>query len=169
LSSVEQVNQLKSFTGVHGQHWKDLPVYPANDLPVKALVSYDKMFTLLKEDHVDYFHRGLTEVWDEQKKHSDSLIIADKVMLFYKLPVYFFVTKLRPLLAVKLEKGLQIAISDGSYKKLFLKEYGDFIAKAKLEKRKLIILSYPKLPVNTPVIDVSWWAPKRYINKILAH
>ena len=81
--------------------------------------SVDSIFKMLKLGRIDYFHRGLNEIWGELSTHKETLKIADNVMLFYPLPVYFFVTKSRPELAKKLEKGINLALEDGSFKTLF--------------------------------------------------
>lgn len=158
---IVDFNSLKGATAVHGLHWSDLSVFKENNLKVKAEVSYEQMFVLLKKGRVDYFHRGLAEVWGEYDQHSSELKINEHVMLFYPHPVYFFVTKKRPDLAKELEKGLKRALSDGSYKKLFLDEFGLLINNAKLSTRKLIVLKNPTLPVGSPKIDTSWWSPKQ--------
>lgn len=162
LESVRSIEDLRGFTGVHGRHWGDLPVYAANALPVETLVNYEKLFALLKLGRVDYFHRGLNEIWAEQERHKDSLTIADRVMLYYPLPVYYFVTKSRPELARQIKAGLSKALEDGSFKAHFLDFHQDFIAKGRLDARHLIVLRNPDLPKSTPYIDTSWWLDERF-------
>jgi hypothetical protein len=162
LMSIQTLSDLQKFTGVHGLHLGDLPVYAENKLPVKPEVSYKHMFILLKKGRVDYFHRGLVEIWDEQRLNASSLSVVNNLMLFYSHPVYFFVSKHRPKLVKSLEDGLKIAIADGSLKAIFLEEYGEILKKAKLESRKLINLKNLVIPKNKPELDTSWSAPKEH-------
>lgn len=160
LSSTRNLDDLGKYVGGHGKHWKDLSIYAANGLRVSAHVKYESLFKLLDLGRFDYFHRGLNEIWDEASRYSESLGIVDKVMLFYPIPVYFFITPKRPQLAGLLEKGLQLASEDGSLKTLFLKFNGEFIEKADLGSRHLIILKNPDLPLDAPALDTRWWMPE---------
>ena len=104
MSKLNTLQDLQKLRGGHGLHWGDLPVYAANDLPVLPHKNYESIFKMLELGRIDYFHRGLNEIWGELATYKETLKIADNIMLFYPLPVYFFVTKTRPDLAKKLEK-----------------------------------------------------------------
>lgn len=166
MQSINNLEELQQHVGGHGKHWSDLPIYAHNQLPVVTNVNYQSLFKQLASERFDYFHRGILEIWDEQKQHSDTLRVADNVMLFYPQPTYFYVSKQRPELAKLIKKGLNIAMADGSFKALFLKYVGADIRRAKLESRTLIVLDNPILPNNTPPIDMSWWLPKTFQTQI---
>ncbi len=160
ISRVKKIDGLRQYTGGHNTLWADLPVFKANKLLVKTHVSYETLFRQLEDNRFDYFHRGLSEIWDEQERYKDTLKIADNIMLYYPQPVYFFVTKRRRQLAEDIKLGLERALADGSYKALFLKSFQAFLTQAKLDKRHLIRLKNPSLPKDAPAIDTSWWLPK---------
>ena len=162
FSQVHNLEALRQFIGGHGLHWGDLPVYEVNNLLVETSATYNTLFKMLKGRRFDYFHRGISEVWGELSIHEADLTIADGPFLYYPHPVYFFVTKSKPELAAHIEKGFQLAISDGSYKKLFNSEYERLIRKAELDYRNLIILENPANPACTPPIDTSWWIPEKF-------
>jgi hypothetical protein len=68
----------------------------------------------------DYFPRGLDEVWSEEKLFSNKgIIIEQHLMLKYSTSKYFFVNKRNVALADRIERGLKIAIADGSFDALF--------------------------------------------------
>jgi len=161
MNNVKSLEALRPFIAGHGAHWGDLPVYEANDLKVMTNVHYEHLFKMLIAGRFHYFHRGVNEIWSELERYSEELLIADHIMLFYPHPVYFFIGKHRPELALQIEKGLKIAIEDGSYRKLFFEYFKNAINKAQLDKRTLIILDNPVIPKNTPSIDTSWWLPKQ--------
>lgn len=160
ISAVKNIEELTQFVGGHGRHWADLSVYPANNLQVITCTKYELLFTMLIKERFDYFHRGIFEIWDELERYSDDLIIADNVMFFYEHPVYFFIGKHRPDLALQVEQGLNIAMQDGSYKKLFMEYHGELIKKANLKSRTLIPLHNPSIPPNTAKVTTNWWMPK---------
>ncbi|WP_419904743.1 hypothetical protein [Kiloniella sp.] len=166
LSGINDLKGLQNHIGGHGVHWGDLPVYKANNLRVVTNVNYEKLFQLLIGNRFDYFHRGVNEIWEEQNRYSDKLKIADNVMLYYPHPVYFFVTKHRPELAKQLERGLKIALQDGSFKKLFLDSFGKIIQQGELDKRHLIILKNPVVPARTQPFDTSWWLPQKFQSQL---
>lgn len=164
LSQIRTLGDLRQYTGGHGQHWQDLPVYAANHMPVKAYGEYHALFRQLIDGHFDYFHRGINEIWAEQKRYQSELKIADNIMLFYSHPVYFFVSKHRPVLAKDLKKGLRKALKEGTFKKLFLMHHKDFIDQGKLQSRHLIRLKNPNIPKNNPIMDTDWWLPKEILD-----
>jgi hypothetical protein len=162
ISKIKTLDELQHYTGGHGTLWGDLPVYKANKLTVTTHVSYETLFRQLQDKRFDYFHRGLSEIWAEQRRYKNTLRVADNIMLYYPQPIYFFVTVYRPQLAKDIKLGLERALADGSYKALFLKSFQGHLAQANLEKRRLIQLTNPSLPNNSPSIDTSWWLPKKF-------
>ena len=160
ISRIKTIQELRHYTGGHGLHWQDLPIYFENELPVHANVKYEALFEQLKRKRFDYFHRGINEVWEEYERHKDSLSIADNIMLFYPHPIYFYVSPNRPLLAEDLKNGLLKSLDDGSFRKLFIKFHGDKINRAQLDKRNIIKLRTPELVNKTPILEDDWWLPK---------
>ncbi len=80
-------------------------------------------------------------------------------MLIYPNPFYFFVNKSNTELAKNIEKGLRIAIEDGSFEQYFMNDptVKDVIANANLKSRTAIKLQNPTLPKMTPLDDKSLW------------
>ena len=159
IKNITSLDELRKFVGGHGAHWGDLPVYAENKLKVVTSVSYDNLFEMLKKERFDYFHRGVNEIWNELEHYPNDFVVADNIMLFYPHPVYFFVGKHRPELAEQIERGMRIAIADGSYQTLFLQYHEKDIMRAKLDDRRLIILKNPAVPADTPIIRKDWWMP----------
>ncbi|NRA47448.1 MAG: hypothetical protein HRU09_21070 [Oligoflexales bacterium] len=166
LSAVSDLSGLRKFVGGHGTHWSDLPVYQANGLKVVTNVSYENLFKMLIHKRFDYFHKGINEISGELDRYKNDLQIADSLMIFYKHVVYFLVNKKQVHLAKDIEKGLKIALSDGSFRNLFLKTHEAFLKNGRLNGRNLIILNNPRSPTNLPPLDTSWWAPKEVQEKI---
>ncbi len=159
FKNVKRLRDLRHFVGGHGAHWGDLPVYDANRLKVMPIVDYGKIFEMLKLGRIDYFHRGVSEIWGELERYSTDFVIADGLMLFYPHPVYFFVSKHRPELAADIQTGLTAAKADGDYQALFEHHYREHLNKAQINNRALILLKNPVLPPDSPPLDTSWWLP----------
>ena len=159
FKKIKSLKDLKPYVAGHNMHWSDFGVFKANGLKVVSSTNYGALFEMLKHNRFDYFSRGVNEVWGELAQHSEQLMIADNVMLFYQHPVYFFVSKHRPELAALVEKGLKIATQDGSYKALFQTYYAKTLERADLKNRTIIFLNNPAVPAGTAQIDTSWWLP----------
>ncbi len=157
ISRVRTIFDLQKFTAGHGKNWKDVNIYKANNLGVEVQFEYELLFKMLIAGRFDYFHRGVNEIWDELKRYSNDLHIADNIMLYYNQPVFFYVNKNQKKLAQDLEKGLLLIIEDGSYKKLFLETFGTYLNDAKLNQRTLINLNNPEPISNKIKIDKTWW------------
>ncbi len=168
LSEIRTKKELSHYMGAHGAHWGDLPVYKANNLPVRSHVDYKLLFKWLISGRVDYFHRGINEIWPEQERYAQDITVVSNVMLFYHLPVYFFVSKQRPQLAEHIHAGLLEAIKDGSYKKIFIAEYQSILDKSNLIDRHLILLNNPSVP-KIKDEDMKWWLPASKLNRSLSN
>jgi hypothetical protein len=120
FDQINSLNDLRNFTAGQGSHWPDTTILQANDLPVITSVQFESLFPMLINKRFDYFPRGLDEIWNEEKLFADKgLSIEAHLMLHYPSPKYFFVHKDNKILADRIERGLKIAIADGSFDALF--------------------------------------------------
>lgn len=117
---IHSLTDLRKLQAGQGAQWPDSEVMVSNDLPLVTAAQSDLLFDMLASKRFDYFPRGLYEVWSEQELNADKgLIIEDSLMLHYPAPIYFFVNKKDTLLADRIERGLRIAMEDGSFESLF--------------------------------------------------
>lgn len=117
---INSVEDLRQFKAGSVSNWPDTKVMLNNDLPVVTSAHYELLFTMLAGRRFDYFPRGLYEVWDEQKNNVDKgIVVEDHIMIYYPAPIYFFVNRKDVKLADRIERGLRIAMQDGSYDELF--------------------------------------------------
>jgi hypothetical protein len=120
FDQVNSLDDLRRFTAGQGSHWPDTEILQANDLPVITSVQFESLFPMLITKRFDYFPRGLDEIWNEEKLFTGKgLSIEQHLMLHYPSPKYFFVNKSNKVLADRIERGLKIAIADGSFDTLF--------------------------------------------------
>lgn len=120
FSSVKTLADLRKFKGGIGSHWPDRRVMEENGLPLVLSMSYFNLFKMLKSNRFDYFSRGVYQVRTEVDTHADQGITLEKsLFLRYENPVYFYVRSDNIELAARIEKGLKMAITDGSFNELF--------------------------------------------------
>jgi hypothetical protein len=120
FQEVNSLDDLRGFVAGQGAQWPDADVLVGNDMPLITVAQPDSLFPMLANKRFDYFPRGLYEIWSEQPNHaSKGLVIEGSLLLNYPSPIYFFVNNNDIALADRIERGLAIAISDGSFDELF--------------------------------------------------
>ncbi len=148
--------------GLNSQ-WADLPVMQKNGFSVVTSSSYDNLFDMLVAGRFDAFPRGLNEAQrelDERKQRYPQLAVEKSRAIFFPFPIYFWVKKDNTALAQRIERGLKLALADGSFRKLFESYHAAEIATLKKEKRRVIRLDSPILPKGTAQPDTRWWWPE---------
>lgn len=150
---VAQVKTLSDLMGVRiaqGQDWPDTQILGGNGLEVINGSTYEGLFKMLESQRFDYFPRSVMEIWGEQEAHASTLEIEPHVALHYFYDSYFFVNKRNTKLAADISEGMEKAIADGSFDKLFNEHWGERVRKARLNERTVIELRNPLLTPETP-------------------
>lgn len=120
FAAVKTIDDLRKYKGGMGSHWPDRQVMEENGLPLVLSPSYFNLFKMLKSNRFDYFSRGVYQVKAELDIHAGhGISLEPHLLLRYENPVYFYVRKDNTRLAERIERGLQIAIRDGSFDELF--------------------------------------------------
>lgn len=155
---------IQNFRAGFGSHWADYEILKANRINVVAVATYENLFKMLMKKRFDFFPRGISEAWDEVKSKNTkypALMVEEKLALYYPFPIYFFVNKTNRQLADTIEKGLKIALEDGSFKEVFLKYHQAVIGRANFGNRRLFKLKNPTLPDSFSEIDTNWWLKEK--------
>lgn len=120
FEKIRTIDDLRALKGGLGAQWTDTDIMRSNNFTIITSMQYDSLFKMLAAKRFDFFSRGLYEVWNEIEVHKDKgIIIDDHIMLFYNAPFYYFVNKKNKALADRIERGLNIALADGSFDELF--------------------------------------------------
>lgn len=157
---ITSVEDLSDFTFGQGYDWPDTEILRYNDIKVKTSQEYQALFTMLENGVIDGFPRAVFEVYDEVMDHKEmNFRVAEGFYIYYPSALYFFVKKNMKgaKLQKRLEAGLQEAIDDGSFEKLFLAQNGEYLKRAKLNQRSIVKLKNPLLPDDTPLEKKSLW------------
>lgn len=142
-SAVQSIDDLRKLRGGMSSQWTDAKIMEYNQLPLVQAVGYGKLFKMLAAKRFDYFSRGLYQIQSEVNFYPElELQIEQELMLSYPNNVYFFVNKNNTELAKRLETGLNIALRDGSFDKLFnsIPRYQWGLALLKKHQRRVITL-----------------------------
>ncbi|MFZ6645391.1 hypothetical protein ACO0LO_06735 [Undibacterium sp. TJN25] len=147
---VRTVRDLQAFKAGQEHDWPDTPILQSNGLPVVTATAYDALFNMLTGKRFDYFPRSVMEIGDELRVHPEhNLEIEQEIVLHYPAALYFFVSPRRPELARDLRVGLEKAVADGSFEKLFRKYQLPMVKSANLGKRRVLELKNPLLGPNS--------------------
>ncbi len=157
IAGVNTLNDLKGVRLAQGQEWPDTQILRANGIDVITAPRYEGLFKMLAGKRFDYFPRSVMEIWDEQAINADTLEVEPHLALHYFYDAYFMVNRHNTRLAQDIREGLERAIADGSFDKLFQQYYGERLRKAHLETRTVIELRNPLLTPGTPSDRPELW------------
>lgn len=151
--------------GLNSQ-WADLEIMRSNGYTVVTSANYENLFAMLSAGRFDAFPRGLNEAdreLAERQAQYPELSVEKTKALYFPFPIYFWVAKDNAALAQRIESGLQAALADGSFRKLFESYHAAEIAKLSSEQRQIIRMNNPILPLGVTEPDTAWWWPEAQI------
>ncbi|MPY22960.1 amino acid ABC transporter substrate-binding protein [Shewanella sp. YLB-07] len=149
FTDIQTLAEFQSIILGQGQDWPDTDILRSQGFIVVSGKG-DKMIDMLLKGRFDAFPRGLHEPWDEVKGQDD-IQVESSLLIKYSSPIYFFVNKNNEQLAQRIEKGLILAIEDGSFDALFNSHSAtaDILDKAKLDTRKIFEIDNPSLSARS--------------------
>lgn len=159
FAQVQTLDDLRHLRGGFGSQWSDFPLFALNRLPVVGSAHPENLLAMLAEHRFDYYHRALSEAWEEVGDHPErhpELMIEPDLALFYSLPVYFAFNRAEPELRQRFEEGLALIQADGSFQALFLRHFGEQVRRSQLTQRRLLILQ-SDLPEGLSPADGRFW------------
>jgi ABC-type amino acid transport substrate-binding protein len=143
FSNIKTLDDLRKFTAGTSIDWPSKNILQHNNLPVMAVANTSLLYTMLRMKRFDYMSRNMFEIWGEAERYQqDGLVVEQTLLLHGGVPFYFFVSKANPKLAERIERGLRMAIADGSFEKLFLNDESFKRGNAEINsgKRRLLTL-----------------------------
>jgi hypothetical protein len=153
---ITGLDGLRALQGGQVAEWPDTRILLNSGLPLEQVPTYGSLFSMLAAKRIDYVPRAITEVGDEAAAHPE-LAIDPYLLLRYPAADYFFVNRKNVRLAEDIRRGLEIAIADGSFDRLFYERFGKWIRQARLDRRRIIELPNPLLTPETPLLRKELW------------
>lgn len=158
LEAVSTINELRFVSFGLGYDWPDTFVMQENGFDVKTAVNRTSMYLMLRRKRTDVITRSVLEVWEEERELDyDDVVIEQDLVLQYASAYYFFFPKQNADLAKHVERGLEIAVKEGSFDRIFWDTYGDDIRRSRLLDRKILYIANPLIPKHTPVDRAELW------------
>ena len=159
FTGITNVIELGKLVGVQGEGWPDTEILRDNGLEIVTSTDYEGMFRMIELGRADYFPRSVLEVGPELESFGAlDLAVASTPVLTYVAPIYFFVNAENHALAERLRKGLERAIADGSFDRVFRNQEGFAQAEAFINSTdRFLRLQNPELPSETPTESEKLW------------
>jgi hypothetical protein len=158
IADVNTLDDLKRVRLAQGLHWPDTDILRANGIPVITGPSYEGLFKMIVGSRFDYFPRSVMEIWDEQASNAETLEIEPRIALHYPYYTsYYMLNRGNTRLAEIIRQGLEKALADGSFDRLFEQHHGESLRRAQLDKRVIIELKNPRVTPGTPVNRPELW------------
>lgn len=157
---IQTLQELKQIKLGQGTTWADTQILKANGLNVVTTQKFAGLMYMLDGGRFDAFPRGVQEPWSEVNFAPGlELDVEKRIMLVYKMPMYFFTSRSNIKLAQDLALGLNRAIADGSFDKVFFNDPSirSALEKADLKNRVIFHLDNPTLSKETPVDRPELW------------
>ena len=160
FAAIRSLEELKQLRLGQGANWGDIKIYRHNGFAVTTGKDYQNLFHMLVSGRFDYFPRGVNEAsleYAAQHEQHPELAIEQTLLLVYRYPVFFYVSRNSPQLAKRLSAGLEQMQADGSFDRFFFDYYGPVLEQAKLSGRRVFYLDNPFLPADTPIDRPELW------------
>lgn len=160
FDQIKSVDELKRLTACQGSHWPDSDVLEAAGFIVLRTVKFEAMYRMVNGGRCDYFPRSIIEGYGEVRHPGrEELLAYDRILIAYKFPMYFFVSKTNPQLAKRIEQGLIKALDDGSFLGLMRTQSTTKSAfpLSKYQSSIIFHIENPYLPPKTPIKNNKLW------------
>ncbi|WP_105169445.1 hypothetical protein [Pseudoalteromonas sp. T1lg23B] len=132
-----------------GIDWPDTKIYEKTGFDV-ATGDATHLHDMLAQKRFELFPRALHEPWDEIAQRP-KLMVEPNLALCYPAAMYFFVNPQNHTLRKRLTFGLQQAIEDGSFEKLFLSDpiIADALQRSRFTQRMVLRIPNPFMSIRT--------------------
>ncbi|EKF9986819.1 transporter substrate-binding domain-containing protein [Vibrio cholerae] len=135
LSELQQ-----RIAGIPGT-WADAELLRQNGFQVLEQGTLAQQFLLLQEGLCDFIPLGINEAQSLLDAHSHEtprLAIEPSLMLYYPLPIVFYIDPEQPQLEEVIKKGLLLIDHNGELERLYQKHYGESVLRMNPKQRKVI-------------------------------
>ncbi|MFY8091923.1 MAG: hypothetical protein ACOVN0_00425 [Niveispirillum sp.] len=157
ITKLEQLSQLKA---CQGAYWPDTVVLRAAGLRVVEFDWIDLAYPGLYDGRCDYLPRALNEIDGEVAAVGDrNVIVYDRLILTYALPMYLFVAPAQRELAHRMQVGLGQMVADGALRR-FMEGHPStamIFPLTRFQGARVFRLVNPDLPEETPLDDRRLW------------
>lgn len=160
FDAIRSLADLSKLKACQGAFWPDTAVLRAAGLRVVEMDWIDLAYPALHDGRCDYLPRALNEIDGEVAAMKDPrIMVYDRLLLVYPLPMYLFVSPEEPELARRLTEGLQRMVARGDLRR-FMEGHpatAMVFPISRYQSARVFRLKNPDLPPQTPLTDNRLW------------
>lgn len=158
FSNINNYEDLSSnFIAGFGEQWSDINILRSNGLKVTGVVKPSLLPQMLSRKRFDFFPLEAQAAYSDEYLKYSNIQVEPNLAIYYNYPRYFFVSKKHKNLADRINRGLQIALIDGSFNRLFFEYNAPFLIESNLSNRTILKhLHNPDFPESEEEPDISW-------------
>jgi len=160
FNNIRTLQDMQRVTLGQGKTWTDTEILQAAGMTLLTTMKYPNLFYMLEGGRFDAFPRGVHEPWEELTRHTElNLVVEKRLMLVYRYPLFFFVSRQNTKLARDIERGLIAAYDEGRFDEFFLSSpfIQDVITKANMKQRLVFNIPNPTLSEASRSISDRYW------------
>lgn len=149
FKGIDGKNKLKELQVGIPESWTDAELFRYNGFNVVERGTFNDMFARLHNHEFDFTTLGINEierVFAEREDEVKGLTTADHLLIYYPLPLLFYVNPDLPELAERIEKGMRLISDNNTMERIFFKYNREILKNLKLRGRKIIRLKNPNIP-----------------------
>lgn len=167
LRDINNLSDFKKLRALQFHTWSDSETLRLNNIKLVKGTDIKGLYLMLDNKRADYFLRSVLEIDGDLARHRHLAIEKEaSTLVWYPKAVYFYVGNNQPSLAKSIKTGLELALKDGSFKKLFMSYYGEIISTLQKEHRQVFKLTNPLLSPLTPLDRPELWLDLSPANKV---
>lgn len=146
IESLQQIPQ-----GV-ASIWVDANIFRHNGFQMVTVEgsnseAIDSLYNMVANNRVGLFCRGIAEIGLEKQRydHLDGLHPEESIAFYYDMPFFFHVPAGNFPLQNRIREGLETALRDDSFVRLWKRHYQSTVEETRLTKRKIHVLENPQM------------------------
>ncbi|TMP33396.1 transporter substrate-binding domain-containing protein [Pseudoalteromonas rubra] len=161
FSDIKHWGQLKPLLFGLRHDWPDRAVFERNGFQVVAFHDTEKAMTMLSNRRLDVVPLDILAAEDFSAR--TDVMVQPHLLINYPSAVYLFVDKNNTHLHALLKSGLEQAIADGCFERLFRSHFANQLEKLDLAERVRLTMPNPTLSAATPLSRSElWYQPGKY-------
>jgi len=154
FAAVKTLQDLRAYSVGSFPTWADTQILRAAGFKVVTGDSYEGLFRMLVAGRFDFFSRSADEAYreyDERRALLPEMKVEQNLLLYFPTTRYFFVRRGEEgeKLAARIEDGLNLMVTTGSFDAHFQRYKSALISRAHLKTRKVFRIDNPFMSAET--------------------
>ncbi|QEY14893.1 diguanylate cyclase [Cellvibrio sp. KY-GH-1] len=162
FNSIKTLEDLRKLTAGQGYFWGDTKILQTAGIPVVTAAQGRNLWSMLASHRFDYMPLAVHEPWlDLEHRAELQLEVEKNLLLVYPSAMFFYVSTENKVLYDLISSGMERAINDGSYDRLFYQSrmIQAVVERVNLSTRKVIYIYNPLIDTNLLPTNPKYWFP----------